>query len=71
MIFDNVTDEALKEIYINQITSEEDGALNQSLRPYAKRVIEEWHISITMSEALSIAKRLFFDEVAKRYFEIR
>jgi len=71
MIFDNVTDEELKQIYIEQIGSEELGTLNQSLIPYAKRVIKEWNISVTMSEALNIAKRLFFDEVAKRYFKTR
>ena len=66
-IFEGVSKDGLKSIYEDVLRSEEDGIRPKSLNSYAEKLREIYEFE-TFSQATSLAKKLFYKEIAKRYF---
>ncbi len=66
-IFKDTSDDELKSIYNDILKSEEDGLRAKSLDFYAENLREICKFKM-FAQAASFAKELFYEEVAKRYF---
>lgn len=66
-IFKDTSDDELKSIYNDILKSEEDGLRAKSLDFYAENLREICKFKM-FAQATSFAKELFYEEVAKRYF---
>ena len=66
-IFKDTSDDELKSIYNDILKSEEDGLRAKSLDFYAENLREICKFKM-FAQAPSFAKELFYEEVAKRYF---
>lgn len=68
-LYKDESEETLKEIYKDYLSSKELGISNQSFLPYARKIREAYGNAITISDGLSIAEEVFFKEITSRYFE--
>lgn len=66
-IFKDVPDDELKIMYDDILKSKEDGVRPRSLDKYARQVQEICKYDM-FSKATDFSKELFYEEVAKRYF---
>ena len=67
-IFDNVSDIELKNIFEDIAESRNCGNRPRSLDSYYNEVMNLCKMK-TIGEAIPLTDRLFYDEVAKRYFK--
>lgn len=67
-VFKNVTNEELLEIYKDILGSKELGIGPRSLDPYAREIREKCHFDV-FSEATNFVIKLFYEEVASRFFK--
>lgn len=70
-MFSKLKKEELQDIYLDYILSKEEGIRCESFVPYAEQYKEQMRIGelMTLSEAISIVTKMFFEEVAKRYLK--
>lgn len=67
-IFAGVPDKEMFEIYKDILSGEEAGLRPRSLDPYAKQLKEICHFEM-LSQSTKFAVELFYEEIAKRYFQ--
>jgi hypothetical protein len=69
-IFKTINDEELLEIYKDYLGSKELGIGIDSLKKYGKEIKEKYFINVdySLGIGISLAEKMFFEEVAKRYF---
>ena len=65
----DMTDLELKEIYYDILVSKKGMHRAESLVPYATQIKENLGGDFTLREAIECAKRDFYDEISKRFFE--
>ena len=66
-LFENVTDNNLKSIYEEIFIAREEGLRPRILDPYIQKVSDVYNLSV--SGGWKFTEELFWEEVARRYFE--
>lgn len=66
-LFESVTDNNLKSIYEEIFIAREEGVRPRILDPYIQKVRDVYNLSV--SDGWKITEELFWEEVARRYFE--
>lgn len=67
-MFSKLTKQQLNNIYLDFILSKNEGKRCESLVPYAYQYKEPFKDLMTVSTAIDIVTKIFFEEVASRYF---
>lgn len=65
--FEDKTDNNLKSIYEEILIAREEGLRPRILDPYIQKVRDTYNLSVL--EGWKFTEQLFWEEVAKRYFE--
>lgn len=68
-LFENVTDNNLKSIYEEIFIAREEGLRPRILDPYIQKVRDVYNLSV--ADGWKFTEELFWEEVARRYFETR
>ena len=67
--YKTLTFDELKAVYTDIQKSEMNGRSAASLLPYAKELREKiWANEVSLRETLDIAKKEYYEEIARRYF---
>ena len=67
--YKTLTFDELKAVYTDIQKSEKNGRRADSLLPYAKELREKIGVNeVSLRETLDIAKKEYYEEVARRYF---
>ncbi len=72
-VFLNAPDEELKEIYKDYLGSKELGIGVSSFKEYARKINKEYlsQVDYPLGMTMNLVERMFFDEIANRYFKER
>jgi len=70
-VFENVKDKEMKEYYADYIGSKELGISVSSFKEYAKEINEKYfpNLEYQLGMCMTLAEKMFFEEVANRYFQ--
>ena len=70
-VFKDVKDNDMKEFYMDYIGSKELGVSVNSFKEFAKEINEKYfpNVEYQLGMCMTLAEKMFFEEIASRYFE--
>jgi len=70
-VFIDIKDKDMKEFYKDYIGSKELGISVTSFKEFAKEINEKYfpHVEYQLGMCMTLAEKMFFEEIARRHFE--